>query len=311
MPDARLGFQSNAGDITTVPTLYHDSVGAPANVMDIATRVYITTNDFVVLRPGVAGITAAERAIFLGLVGASSNVSDIGTTYTTLGLEALTVIGFTDDFPDATLDTAKWGADLGASGAITVPNDSGVTAGLLATGTTDDSHATLASDLSYVSSNASLIAEARIKLSATTNVAIEFGFSDAVSEAAGQAFTSYDVTPVAVASNAAIFGFLHDAGAAETNTNWSALTVNADTAAFLDTSIVPITSDYVKIAVAVAYDSVNAQVDAGFFINDVLVASATDVMAADIQLFAWLSIACKETADKQVEVDYARAYMTR
>lgn len=310
MPDARLGVVNGAGTVTTVPTKYHDNVDAPTDVLTFATRYFLTDTDFVVVRPGIAALTASEISTLTGLIGASSNVSDIDTTYNTLGLEVVDDEGFFDHFTGTTLSTDYWTADLGATGAITVPNNTGVSAGLLATGTTDNSHATLSGDLSFNTSNSTILFEARIRLSATTNVAIEFGLTDAQSEAGGQAFTSYDVTPVAVASNACILGFLHDAGAGETNTNWSALSVKADTAAFVDTETVPVTTGYVKLAVALAYDSTNTQVDAGFFINDVLVASDTDVMAVDTQVWPWLSIACKETADKQVQVDWARAYTT-
>ena len=172
---------------------------------------------------------------------------------------------------------------------------------------TDDSHATLTSLLTFASNADTLLVETRIRLSHLTEIVVEFGVSDAASETNGLAFSSHDVTPVAVATNAAILGFQHDSGG-EMNTTWNALRVKANTAARTDTTIAPLTT-FVTLGIALAKNG--SVVDASYLINGAQVATASDVIANAISLRAWVTVKAKSAAIRYAELDYLRASSTR
>lgn len=316
MPDARLGFRDNTGEITTIPTQYADGSDFIVENFNSATLYFFDANNFTPLPAGfptLASISATLEAELLLLIGSSAVIGDIDSVLGDLNLTEVDPVTVFDEFLGATLDTDKWGVDVnGTAAAVTQPNDTGLSVVALNTGTDDDGHATLASDLSFVSSGELLLVEARLRVDDIADVAIEFGVSDAISETGGQAFTSHDDTPVAVASNAAIFGFLADTVGGEVNTNWSALSVNADTAARLDTSVAPVAGTFALLQLALALNADTNEVDASWFINGSLVASATDVVALDTPLYVWLSTKTFEAADaKLVEADYVRATQDR
>ena len=179
-------------------------------------------------------------------------------------------------------------------------------------GTDDDGHATLASDLSFASDGTLLLVEARVRIDDIAETAIEFGVSDAQSESGGLAFTSHDSTPVAVATDAAVFGFLHDTAGGETNTNWSALTVNAGVAARVDTEVAPVAATFALLQVVLALNTDTSEVDASFFVNGTQVAAVADAVDVGVPLYVWLSTKNFEAADaKLVEADYIRATQDR
>lgn len=315
MPD-RLGFRANTGEITTIPTKYADGSDFQPENFNSATLYFFDQNNFTPLPAGfptLASISPTLESELQLLLGTSSVIGDIDSVLEDLELTEVDPVTVFDEFIGSTLDTDTWTSDVtGLNAAVSQPNDTGLTVVALNNGEDDDGHATLASDLTFNSSGELLLVEGRIRIDDLDEVAIEFGVSDAASETGGLAFTSHDATPVAVATNAAIFGFLHDTAGGETNTNWSALNVNAGSAARLDTSVAPVAGTFVLLQLVLALNTDTDEVDASWFINGSLVASATDVIATNTPLYVWLSTKNFEAADaKLLEADYIRATQDR
>lgn len=316
MPDPRLGFRANTGEITTNPTQYADGSDFIVENYYNATLYFFDINNFTPLPPGfptLASISPTLESELTVLLGASGVIGDIDSILTDLELEEVDPVSVFDEFKGSALSADNWETDVnGTAAAATQPNNTGLTVVALNTGTDDDGHATLSSDLSFVSSGTLLLAEARVRVDDIEEVAIEFGVSDAQNETGGLAFTSHDATPVAVATNAAVFGFLHDTAGGETNTNWSALSVNGGVAARVDTEVAPAAGTFALLQIVLAYNSGTSEVDASWFINGTQVATASDVVAVDTPLFVWLTAKTLEAADaKLVEADYVRVTQDR
>jgi hypothetical protein len=138
-----------------------------------------------------------------------------------LMLASMGHVGFSDDFLGDTLNPT-WVPDLSTSSTAAL-NQQANGAVRLTTHTDDNANATLALGLHWLVSNGPMAFWARFtNITAITARAVEVGVSDALSETNGQAFTSHDATPVAVADDAALFGFNAD----DTMTTMAAVSVN-------------------------------------------------------------------------------------
>lgn len=309
MTDPRLGYRNGSGVITEKPTQYADGGTCPTDVLLYSPLVFLDANYFAALRPGTEVLTSAQESALLAARGASGIIGNYNDVLGDLGLAEITNIGIFDDFEGASLTAANWNTDVnGTSAAITVPNNTGLTLCHFTTGGDDDAWTTLTTDLTFESDSTLLIAEARLKVASVANIIIEFGFSDAASEAAGIAFTSHDSTPVATATNACLFGFQNDVGG-EVNTTWNALNVKAGSAVRTAITDAPSADTFYHLAVVLAKNG--SQVDASWFIDGTQVATKTDVVAVDIPLYFWLTLKAKTNAAKTADIDWARAYLKR
>ncbi len=305
--DARLGSRDGSGAYTAKPTQFSDGSSATGDVISSGTLCFLTDTYFCLLRPGTPELDDDTRTTLLAAVGSSGVIGTLTAVRSSLGLEPVSNVGIFDDFIGSTLDTDLWLTDLSSSATVSLPNTTGYTLAKAASTAVDETHATLTSALSFVSSADALLIETRLRLSHITDIVCEFGVSDARSETNGIAFSSHDVTPVAVASNAVVLGFQHDSGG-EQNTTWNALRVNADTATRSDTTITPTTS-FVTLAIALAKNG--SAVDVSYFIDGAQVATAQGVIALNIPVNAWLTVKAKSAAIRYVEVDYLRVYAKR
>lgn len=173
----------------------------------------------------------------------------------------------------------------------------------LTTHTDDNANATLVLGLNWLVSNGWTVFKARVKnVSAITARAVEIGLSDAVSESNGQAFTSHDSTVVAVATNAALFGFNDD----DSMTTFSACSVNADTAAVTTAVGTPSTS-WTKYEIRI-----NSSGTAYFYVDNVLVATHTSAVATTAVLTPWISVTnLTAAAARSIDVDYVGVWGVR
>lgn len=311
MTDPRLGFR-DSGEITVVPTQYATGESFSALQDPTPTMLWFDSSNFSYLRPGTTQINStlySELANLAGTGGAGG--VDFGV-YAGL-LAAVNVepvadvgIGRFDDFIGDTIDPT-YATATGTSGTVTASSGSGVHAALLTTSTTSGEYITLALGLQWPANLAVTLFEARLKLNVLTEVIVECGLSDALSETGGIAFSSHDVTPVAVATNAAMFGWHNAASPAENTTSLSILTVNNNSAAYLATTSHPLVADtYIKLSVVI-----NSQGNAGFYINDVSVGSVEDAVQTSAVLTPWISVKTSNTTSKIVTLDYWRIAGTR
>lgn len=308
--DPRLGYRNGSGDIQKVPTQYADGSSFNSGLLASSDWVWLDVNNFVILPPTQQTLTSGQQSTLSALAGTTTSIGSYASLISTVEATAVGPLYIFDHFKGSTFDTATWNTDVnGTSAAVAQANTSGISEITLVTGTDDNGHATLTSDLSWNSSENTIFVEARIRISAITNVSIEFGFNDAATESGGQAWTSYDATPVAVTTDGAVLGFLHDAGAGETNTNWSALSRNnGGTAVRTDTSTAPTAATWIELAVALTPGTTDA--DAAFFINGELVASQSAAVNANVVIYPWLSVSCKAgAASRTIEVDWMRVYL--
>lgn len=305
--DPRLGFRDGTGTITTVPSQYADGTEFSQQTLPQTTLVFLDDNNFAALAPGITQLTSAQRAALEAVAGTEASISSLSNLRTGLSIEPISSFTLFDEFDTGALNTDKWATDVnGTASAVAAATGTGLTVVNLTSGTDDDGHATLASVPNFLSSAGTVLLEARLRLNTVSDVGFEIGLTDAASETGGQTFTSVDETPVAVASNAAILSFLSDTAAGETNTNWSAVTVNAGTAAFDDTSIAA-TTNFIDVAIAFGLDSGNSEVDVTFFVNGAAVASQAAAVATDTTLYAWASVKAFEgSVAKTVDIDYIR-----
>lgn len=209
-----------------------------------------------------------------------------------------------DDFRGnnaATLPTPfRSDVSTGATIALAATNPA---AGLLEFITDTDSgdHATLTGDLVHLVSNGWAFMEARINnVTAITVRDFEVGFSDAISETNGLAFSSHDATPVAVADNAAVFGY----NAGESTTNFSLLSVNATTASRADSGVaVPAAATFTKLAIAIGPAG-----QALFYINGTLIERRVAAVATTAVLTPWVTLVSTSGAAKTFQLDYILAF---
>lgn len=211
-------------------------------------------------------------------------------------------VGFFDDFLGDAIDS-RWDEDLATGATIAVNSQAG---GVIrfSTDTDDDDHATLALGLHWLVSRGLTFFEARVtSVSALTLRAIEVGVSDAVSESNGLAFSSHDATPVAVATNAAVFGYNTD----ESMTAWSALSVNAGgTPQYTNTGTALVAGTFQRLGLLI-----DAAGNVRFYINGELVATH-DLGVATTSLFTpWITLKSLSGAIKSIDVDYVNIYGQR
>lgn len=211
-------------------------------------------------------------------------------------------VGFFDHFVgDALRD--EWAADLSTSS--TAAMQAGARGLLrLTTHTDDNANATLALGLQWLVSEGWTVFRAAIKqVTAITARGVEVGLSDALSESNGQAFTSHDATPVAVADDAAIFGFNAD----DAMTTMSAVSVNGGGTPQVSTGLVtPSISAWSHLGVAI-----NAAGDAYFFtgLEPEIVAIHELAVAPTALLTPWISLTNLTAATaRTMDVDYAGVY---
>jgi hypothetical protein len=210
-------------------------------------------------------------------------------------------VGWFDDFLGDALD-ARWSLNLSAGAAI-APVASTVARGVVAftTDTDNNDFATLALGLHWLVSEGTLTFEARVaNQTAITARAVEIGLSDALSETGGLAFSSHNATPVAVADNAALFGY----NTANSMTTWSALAVNGGGT--------PQVSVLTTAPVAGAFQTfrliVSSTGTVTYFIDKVEVAKFTAAVATTALLTPWITLKSLSGAVKEIRADYVRLF---
>ena len=308
MPDARLGVRAGGGAITTYPTKYATGEDFDRRANPNFTMVFFDATNFAVLPVGVERMDTevytelSEEAGAIGIGGVG--LDNFAGLLTTLNLPSIAnqTRSIFDHF-DGDAIGELWGTDTGTGATVTQSTVAGEHAVLLNTGTTDESHATLVRTLTFPVTASLTLIEARLKISAITDVVFEFGLSDALSETGGLAFSSHDSTPVAVATNAAIMAWhAENTTPGETSTYLEIDTVNASTAARTATTQAFAAATYYTFAIAIDSDG-----DAGFFVNGTSVGSKTTAVATSAVLTPWISVKVKEaSAARTVTVDYIR-----
>jgi len=205
-------------------------------------------------------------------------------------------VGYWDDFEGDTLK-AEWDTE---SGTIALPTDGGEVNGILPliTAATGGEYATLALGLHYKPSSTDwMYFVARVApITSLTSGEIEIGISDAVAEpGGGQAFSSHDATPVAVASDAVIMAL----DASESISTWSCLSVNdGGTPQRTDSEVAATADTYQKLAILIDPDGT-----AHFYIDDVWVAAHEDAVNS-VGLTPWVTVRTEYAGAKTLKVDY-------
>ncbi len=202
-----------------------------------------------------------------------------------------------DDFLGDDVST-NWGIDGTGTLAVSSPTTLNGLANLT-TSSTNNEFGTVTLGLHWKATSGGLYAETRIaNTSAITLRAIEFGFSDAISETNGLAFSSHDATPVAVATDACVFGY----NTGDSMTTWSCLSVkNGGTPQYLSAGATnaPVAGTYQKLSVLVSDNG-----DASFYINDILITTFSNAVTTTVGLTVWLTLKTLSAAAKTVSVDY-------
>lgn len=221
-------------------------------------------------------------------------------------------VAYWDDFIGDLLRD-EWDTDIAASGTIAHAAGAGgiVT---LTTDTTSGNHATLALGLQFdYTVSASLTDEVAMKLevratvnTALTNRSIEIGFSDAVSETSGLAFSDHTVAGVTAVANDAIVFALDSGGTAG---QWILCSVNnggTAAATAISTSYNPTAGTYQKFGVIVTKDG-----KAHCYIDDALVATVASAFNTAVPMTPWITITTLTTAAAAANVDYVGVWCVR
>ena len=306
MTDPRLGFRDNGHVFTTIPTQY--ATGETFNSLQdpSPTTLWFDSNNFSYLRPGTTQLNStlySELSVLAG--GGGGGAVDFGLyagVLAALNLDPVSDVGvgiFDDFIGDSLNDT--YATDIDTNGTVTLSSGSGVHAALLTTSANANEWATLTLGLQWPVTSTLTFFETRLKVSAITEVQFEVGLSDALSETAGLAFSSHDVTPVAVATNAVMLAWHNAASPAETTSFLSKLSVNNGTATQSYTSTALVADTYVKVGIAV-----NAAGNIGFYINDVSVGAVEAAVQTSAVLTPWISVKASNATSKTVTVDYWR-----
>lgn len=314
MTDARLGVRNNSNVVTNSPTQY--ATGETFNALQdqTPTVLWFDRNNFCYLKPGTTQIstTLYDELATLAGTGAGTGSFAFGSFDGLLGALDLktineTAVGFFDDFLGDTI--ASWlNTDTDANGTAALSATAGVHALELGTSTTDNEFITLTGGaLNFMANVRLLLFEARLKISAVTETVLEFGWSDALSETAGLAFSSHDATPVDVASDAAILAWHADTGGSESTSYLSCLTVkNGGTPSQSFSTVALEANTYITLGVAL-----NSAGDAGFYINGTYVTTVPTAIRTTVGLTPWVSVKTVDTSAKTLTVDYIRCYATR
>lgn len=304
MPDARLGFRN-----VTVPTRYADNTtynGGPSSTY------YFDANNYTLLPPGYPTLTSISislEAALIAAIGSGGIIGSLSSTRGALDIEPIAPLTVFDHFTGSTLSTDKWNVDASGTAAVaSQPNTTGFSIATLNTGTADNGFAILASDLFFNSSSTLLLLEARVRIDDLADTNLELGFSDAQTESSGLAFSAL-ASVTAVATNAVMFAYRNETSV-EVNTGWRTARVRGGTATSTAITanaspITPIVSTWVNLSLALALNA--GAIDASWFINDIQVATATNVVALNVPLYAWISAKTYEASDaKTFDIDYLR-----
>ena len=214
-------------------------------------------------------------------------------------------VGFWDDFlGDTLLD--EWAPNLDTSSSAAINAQAGGVL-RLTTHTEDNAWATLALGLHWTVSNGLTVLRTAVKhVSAVTARSVEIGFSDALSESAGEAFSSHDATPVDVAANAAIFGFNSD----ESMATYSALSVNGGGTPQRTADVATPTTNWLHFTIMI-----DAAGNAFFYTGKdelTLVATHLLAVATTALLTPWITVVNKTAATaRSIDVDYVGVYGAR
>lgn len=198
-----------------------------------------------------------------------------------------------DDFVGpATTVPERWGTNLASTGTVTLGGTGELN---LLTAATLNDFTTASTGLLWTVNKGWTFFDVRAKISALTTVAVEIGLSDALSEAAGLAFSNHTVASVTdVATNAAVFAF-DSAGDA----NWNLLTVNAGTPAAVTVGSAPTAATYENFRIIVSPTG-----DVYGYHNGTLVSRVKNAIATTAVLTGWFTIKALAGAARTLGLDY-------
>lgn len=182
--------------------------------------------------------------------------------------------------------------DIASTGTVTRANSTLVHT----TAATLNDHVTSAIASNWVTGYDWLYFDARVGTTAYTNVIIEVGLSDALSETGGVAFSDHTLAGVTdVATNALVFSF--DTGGDAT---FNLCSVNAGTPSAISTGVTPANNFFYKFGLAISPD-----LDAHVFVNDEYLTTVTNAVATGAFLGLWFSVKALVAGAKTVALDYA------
>lgn len=198
-----------------------------------------------------------------------------------------------NDFLGAVADPGPAGLqfDEGGTGLAAVASNE-IT---LTTGGTTSNHTTMVLGLHYTVSNGFLVFDTRFNIGTLTSVAIEVGFSDAISETNGLAFSDHTVSGVTdVAANAVIVAF--DSGG---DANYVINSVIAGTPRAFDIGSAPGAGTNVTVRIVV-----DSSGNASVWFNGVLSQYITLAVATTAVLTPWFSVATLTGSARTLVADY-------
>jgi hypothetical protein len=191
-----------------------------------------------------------------------------------------------------------WTPPLVPSGVFTVAGvNSGVfSGGSVTTGAADNDDVEVASELVFDIDNG-FTAEALVANGDVDKTAVNFGISDAQGESVDKLAATYaTATMTTNATDGALF--VHDADA--TTDYWRAVTVNNDTdSTILSSGTAPVDSTEYKLRL-----DVDADGNATFRVNDVLVGTADQALRATVSYCLYLGYINREAAANSLTVKY-------
>lgn len=207
-----------------------------------------------------------------------------------------------DDFvtPGLSAAAAPWQADAGSTGAHTT-DAAGLAGGVLVgtTAATDNDHLTLALSTTLSVANGWVFFDTRVQLPSIAGIEVEFGLNDALSEAAGVAFSDHTVAgATAVAEDAAVFAFSTE----DSITTWHVNTVRdaaTDVVQAVNTGTTVEAATWYQLGVAI-----DSSGNAFFYIDGARVATIENAVATDALLTPWLTVASDGGDAKAVNIDY-------
>ena len=210
-----------------------------------------------------------------------------------LRLNSPSYVGYFDHFLGDLLRD-EWATDLSTGATIATGSLEGGQA-VFTLDTDDNDHATLALGLHWLVSNGGMFLEVAVKqITAITVRAVEVGFSDALSETNGLAFSGF-ATPTAVATDAAVFHYNTD----DSMTTWGAISVNGGGTPQATTLTGAPSTSFSKLKLMV--DSAGV---AKFFVDGTLEATHSAAVATTGLLTPWITLKSLSAAAKVMHVDY-------
>lgn len=214
-------------------------------------------------------------------------------------------VGFGTDFLGAAIST-QIATNL-STGATFAINSQVGGAARLATDTDDDDFGTVAVGLNWSPVNGPLVMVARARQnSAITLRHVEIGISDALSEAAGMAFSSIS-TPTAVATDAVVMAIDSD----ESLATWTTVSVkNGGTPQKVAglAAAAPVAGTYQVFKLII-----DTSGTAYAYVDGVLIATITNAItvSASVPLSLWISLHSLSGAIKSMDLDFIAIYGAR